>query len=270
MHKLIIKTITTATIITYLVGCSEEDTFPVGAIEEAAVFDIGNVGDASDIYVSLKTAASSSPLEIRVTLIKSSDVEFLREIELNSLDDTMFKTFTHNGGEANLGLQLNPEMRDLLGNAIEPNLDYEVRFVLISNGEARFATTMTTFILKDQSPLIGRYRGLWSDNIYTNFGISADLKPLAENSVSGSFYYSREFKPCCGGSDDGIVTLTATEQSSIQFIYDQNLLTFMGGCPGQYTGSGEIVDFVKLEINFSGNDCEGPHTGGKIVLNRVK
>jgi hypothetical protein len=125
--------------------------------------------------------------------------------------------------------------------------------------------------LTDGHIFAGRYSGTWDDNIYSDFGISTVLTDRG-NSVSGSFYYSSNYIACCGGPDDGMITLRFDESNNItSFIYNQTLDSFMGGaCPGTYSGAGIVTDFINLQIDFEGDDCEGPHTGGKIKLKRVE
>ncbi|MCB0688332.1 MAG: hypothetical protein KDC53_17460 [Saprospiraceae bacterium] len=118
--------------------------------------------------------------------------------------------------------------------------------------------------------LDGRYTGTWNDNRYSNFPISATLGVNGEK-LKGPFYYSGSFSSCCGGSNDGQISIELGSDGITlgAFVYDQFLESFQGqNCPGTYTGSCTLNSFSTLEISFTGNDCEGDHTGGKIVLSK--
>lgn len=119
--------------------------------------------------------------------------------------------------------------------------------------------------------IAGDYTGTWDDNIYTSFPISAKLTEGRINFFSGPFFYSQNgaFVPCCMDTgDNGRISFEVKEESILNFIYDQKLLFYMDGCPGKYTGSGVINSNGWLQIDFSGDDCDGIHTGGKIVLRK--
>ena len=117
--------------------------------------------------------------------------------------------------------------------------------------------------------LKGKFIGTWNDNIYTDFGISAELN-FTGGRVNGSFYYSSTFSSCCMGATDGSINFKLNGNQIEEFVYNQQLEQFMGGeCPGLYEGSGTISNYTTLIIDFEGNDCEGPHTGGKISLSKI-
>ena len=123
---------------------------------------------------------------------------------------------------------------------------------------------------EEEFTLEGNYTGTWNDNIYTNFPISAILSNPSGSNYSGPFFYSQNgsFVPCCNDTENnGTISFTISGDSILNFRYNQNLEFFMGGCPGVYTGKGTISG-TTLNIDFSGNDCEGEHTGGKIVLRK--
>lgn len=117
----------------------------------------------------------------------------------------------------------------------------------------------------------GDYIGTWDDNIYTNFPISARIMEAGTDRYSGPFFYSQggSFVPCCMDSDNnGTISFKVEGDSIKNFIYDQQLEFYMGGCPGIYRGDGTIGSNGWLLINFEGDDCDGSHEGGKIVLRK--
>ncbi|NNF34469.1 MAG: hypothetical protein HKN68_10195 [Saprospiraceae bacterium] len=117
----------------------------------------------------------------------------------------------------------------------------------------------------------GDYTGTWDDNIYTSFPISAKISESRKDFYSGPFFYSQNgsFVPCCMDTgDNGSISFEVKGDSIINFQYDQDLQFYMGGCPGLYKGSGTINSNGWLLIDFTGDDCDGTHVGGKIVLRK--
>lgn len=124
---------------------------------------------------------------------------------------------------------------------------------------------------EEELTLDGDYTGTWDDNIYTSFPISARLSMPIDDFLSGPFFYSQDgsFVPCCQDAEDnGKISFEIKGDSIVNFIYNQQLQFYMGGCPGTYTGSGTINSQGWLLIDFSGDDCDGTHTGGKIILRK--
>ena len=122
----------------------------------------------------------------------------------------------------------------------------------------------------EEVTLEGNFTGLWNDNIYTDFPISTRLTRTPTGGYTGPFFYSQNgnFTPCCNDMDDnGSISFTIEGDSILNFRYNQKLEFFMNGCPGLYTGKG-VVNGTTLNISFTGNDCEGEHTGGRIVLRK--
>ena len=124
---------------------------------------------------------------------------------------------------------------------------------------------------EEEITIEGDYTGTWDDNIYTSFPISARITEQRPNHYGGPFFYSQNgsFVPCCQDPDDnGSIIFEVKGDSILNFVYDQDLQFYMGGCPGTYNGSGIINQQGWLLIDFSGDDCDGTHTGGKIVLRK--
>ena len=125
--------------------------------------------------------------------------------------------------------------------------------------------------MEESSLVEGDYTGTWDDNLYTNFPISAKINKIREGLFRGPFFYSQNgsFTPCCSDAENnGHITFEVEGDSILNFNYDQSLQFYMGGCPGKYTGSGIINSNGWLLIDFGGEDCDGIHTGGKIVLRK--
>lgn len=116
----------------------------------------------------------------------------------------------------------------------------------------------------------GDYIGTWDDNFYSGFPISTKLSKRGTDLYAGPFFYSSvgPYLPCCNDSgDNGRISFEISGDSVINFRYIQDLQFYMGGCPGNYIGSGLWDDELGLlTINFTGDDCDGSHMDGVILL----
>ena len=45
------------------------------------------------------------------------------------------------------------------------------------------------------------------------------------------------------------------------FVFNEKLTEYMGGCSGKFTGSGRVNFGGQIEIDFTGTDCRGEHVG---------
>jgi len=116
----------------------------------------------------------------------------------------------------------------------------------------------------------GQYIGTWDDNFYSDFPISAEINSKGNGTYGGPFFYSQlgPFTPCCMDSgDNGSISFDIKGDSVTNFVYDQDLRFYKGGCPGKYKGSGVWSEENGwLTIDFTGDDCDGTHVGGQIIL----
>lgn len=122
----------------------------------------------------------------------------------------------------------------------------------------------------------GRWTGLWNDSLFSGLAVSAETQDLGDGRFTGQFYFNTmgnaNFTPCCGGANnDGVFTFTLEGNQVMDFEYRQNAPDYMGGCPGFYTGSGELNESInQLRINFTGDDCDGFHDNGTIFFKTVE
>ncbi len=248
--------------------CSDDASVPLTTdlIQIMNIIDVGNAGDASDFLTSFRIEDLTGVEEIRLILVPTSEISTFDSEKAKSLPNGSFHTVTVAGN--NYELQLPANLNDANNNAIQENVSYTFSIALTVDGNLLLNEKTDEIILSDKHVLEGNYTGTWNDNLYTDFGISAELKFQA-GKLRGSFYYSSNFTSCCGGSDDGMITVTLDGDNITDFDYNQFLDSFMGGeCPGFYTGTGIVEDIITLKVDFEGDDCEGPHTDGKIVLKK--
>ena len=122
---------------------------------------------------------------------------------------------------------------------------------------------------EEQNPvtLEGDYIGTWNsttdmDITFTDFGISAKFTfaNTANTRLRGEFFATTSFSSCCdSGANDGtmILDLDGDDISSFSF---NDIIT---DCTGTFSGSGSITSKnpYTLQIDFTGEDCDGNHIG---------
>lgn len=117
--------------------------------------------------------------------------------------------------------------------------------------------------------LEGDYVGTWNsttdmDIVYTNFAISAKFifANTDKTRLSGEFFA----RSSSTGDNDGTMQITLDGDSISSFSFNDTIID----CTGTFSGSGSITskDPYTLEINFTGNDCDGNHIG-QMVFRRI-
>ena len=107
----------------------------------------------------------------------------------------------------------------------------------------------------------GDYVGRWvstADVQSFNVAISAKISEASSGKFSGQFFISSNFTSCCNsGADDGTITFNVSEDKISSFIWDD----VIPNCEGTFTGEGTIIGEDSFRIDFTGNDCDGDHTG---------
>jgi hypothetical protein len=260
-------------------GCSDEE--PTTQIPDVITpfvpsilsRDIGNNVSSEDIYLELFTSDKDIE-EVRVLLVRSNESSDFTLSQAQRVDETSFESISPNGVNS-FEIQLS-DINDVNGNSIENDVSYDVRIILVKESEFYLAEKKSTITLTSIHPLIGAYTGTWNDNFYTNFAISWRINSLTNGQLVGELFYTGNFTPCCnaatgGTGNDGVIELELDESNLeiSSYIYRQDLTTYMGGCPGFYEGTGSYDQFsFALSIDYTGSDCDGNHTGGKLELTR--
>ena len=250
-------------------GCnSEAPNLSSDEIFAIRTVDIGNNQNASDLLINFKVNNPSTIKELRAFLINPADFPNFTSTKAADLPSSSYHSLTTISADNQVSLPAS--LNDVDGVAIAKDVEYFIGFVVLIGDDVLLNTQIGDAKITDAHFLTGRFGGTWDDNIYAGFGISAELD-LRGKILSGPFWYSNNFTSCCGGQNDGSITLELEDSKITSFRYDQKLVSFMGGaCNGTYTGEGEIENFTELVINFEGDDCEGPHTGGRIRLVKVQ
>lgn len=122
--------------------------------------------------------------------------------------------------------------------------------------------------------LEGDYVGTWNSNTdkditYTDFGISAKFifANTTKTRLSGEFFATTGFNSCCeSGPNDGTMLINLEGDDITSFSF-KDIIT---DCTGNFTGKGSITSKspFTLQIDFTGNDCDGNHTG-QLIFRRI-
>ena len=195
------------------------------------VFDVGNNQNANDIYVRIDAASEVINSEARLFVLTTEEASNADPGMLASLPASAYST--HNFTGTPITLQLDEQQTTVSGAPIANNVSYQLIVYFVE--ATLFSQPSAAFRLTNAGALAGRYVGLWNDNIYTDFAISAVISQTGNN-YRGAFYYSGNFAPCCGGNDDGTIIFEVDGSDIPDFQYNQDLPQFMGGCPGLYNG----------------------------------
>ena len=248
--------------------CSSDDpNLTTDVIKAIIILDVENNQNASDLLVNFNLDDPSMAEELRIMIIPANESGDFTAKKAKDVPAESYHSITVSGNIYQV--QLPENLTDVNGDGIVENKTYSVAVGLMKGGNLFLNENFGTITLTNQHPLTGRYTGLWTDNIYLDFGISCELIFQA-GKLRGDFFYSANFQPCCGGDNDGSITLDVQNGIIEEFKYNQTLDLFMGGpCPGLYTGTGVVTDAITMKIDFAGDDCEGEHTGGKIILTRI-
>lgn len=248
-------------------GCnSEVPNLSSDEVFAIRTVDIGNNQNASDLIVSFKVNNPSTIKELRAFLINPADFPDFTSTKAEELLRSSYHTITTIDADNQVVLPATLNAVD--GTSIEKDVDYFIGFAVLVGDDVLLNSQIGEAKITDDHFLTGRFTGTWDDNLYSGFGISAELT-LAGSFLSGPFWYSNNFTSCCGGQNDGTISLRLEDTKISSFTYNQQLVSFMGGaCNGTYTGEGQIENFTDLVISFEGDDCEGPHTNGRIVLRK--
>ncbi|MEQ9426520.1 MAG: hypothetical protein RJQ09_19005 [Cyclobacteriaceae bacterium] len=108
----------------------------------------------------------------------------------------------------------------------------------------------------------GIWSGIFRSNLFPNGNAyTFDLAQTGNNKYGGKVYATSGTVSCCGGPDDGSVSLTIVNDS-----IDFKIISGVMDCPGIFEGVGIFEVQEKMVLTFSGNDCDGDHEDGNLTL----
>lgn len=154
------------------------------------------------------------------------------------------------------------------------NYKYAVKILSLTIG---MCIIVTTYSCKEEveEPIVdlvfhGKYAGGWSStatngSVYNGIAASAIINEGINDIYSGEFFFTRNHRPCCGGDgNNGTIYFTMKDSVITDFQYSDTV----PGCPGSFSGDGALTKEGKISIDFTGSDCEGKHSGGRLVLSK--
>lgn len=236
-------------------------------IDFLRAIDVKNSNDASDIVVQFVLSTESQAQDIRIILSKVRNIASeLPEDPDFSLSSPHFKRAAIAGKPYRF--QLDRNLTDIDGDRIRNNIDYLVTVAFVDLEGAFTVSDNKTFIkLTDVHPLQGQYKGVWNDDVDGTLPVSL-LIQHEDGLLTGSFFFTNIYEPCCSDINDGQVLMTLLPGGVLKdFIFEQNLQYFDNGqsCLGTFTGEGVVQDFTRLNITYTGSDCLGQHFGTLII-----
>lgn len=117
--------------------------------------------------------------------------------------------------------------------------------------------------------LEGDYTGTWNsttdlDITYTDFPISAKFVfgNVAKTRLNGEFFA----RSSSTGDNDGTMVIVLDGDNISSFSFNDTLID----CTGTFSGSGSITSKnpFTLQIDFTGEDCDGNHVG-QLIFKRT-
>ncbi len=128
---------------------------------------------------------------------------------------------------------------------------------------------------EEEATLEGDYQGLWNsttdtDAVFTDFPISAKISFASSDKtrLRAEFFATSTFTSCCKDEgNDGTITMNLEGDAISSFNFNDQIVN----CTGSFTGTGSITskDPYTIKIDFTGNDCDGNHTG-ELLFTRTK
>ena len=116
----------------------------------------------------------------------------------------------------------------------------------------------------------GRYIGGWWSNaangsVYVNLPISATIDNQEGDRWFGQFFYTEDFTSCCSNNaNDGSISFMLKDSIITEFVYSGTL----PNCDGLFQGEGVLTQSGAIEIDLTGQDCEGTHSDARIRLSK--
>ncbi|MFY0687490.1 MAG: hypothetical protein JXQ90_10010 [Cyclobacteriaceae bacterium] len=259
-----------ASLLVTVFACKEELIIPLPDVQKLGVVDLGNSESSEDIFIrfnlsfsmeSVRIAIVPANLDFNVEVASALSENQYMEVEIESTPAVEVRTFL-------------TDIVDVKGNSISHFEQYKIHVFFVEQGQVLVPNEYEEIELREVSPFVGDYKGTWDDNLHTGVGVSAKIKFEASNIISGDFFATPDFEPYGGAASEGAVNdggikIVVDGNGNIEhFEYNQVMLTYKGGCPGKYTGTGKY-SALAFEVDYTGEDCDGIHEGGKLILFRL-
>lgn len=250
-----------------IMSCQDTDTPSANSpVDEVWLHDVANDENASDLQVLFVLSEAYASKELRLILAKESPTTPVTNDHLETLESSAFTTVSTTG-DLSYKLRLNQNQVDSDGDPLAHDSKY-VAYVYAPDLGA-FTSTTSALEFSENQVYNGKYKGDWSDNLFSGITISCAMTGNGSNVYRGPFYISGNFTPNWGATEDnGKVEMEIVDGEILSFEYSQVAPDYMGGCPGLYVGTGTVDDNFNLTVNFTGDDCDGHHEDGVMTFFR--
>ncbi|MEM7375656.1 MAG: hypothetical protein AAF587_44095 [Bacteroidota bacterium] len=239
----------------------------VSPVEDIWMHDLANDENASDLQVLFVLSEVYASKGLRVIIAKESPQTPISSEHLETLESGSY-TIVNTSNDLSYKIRLNQNQLDSDGEPLAHDVSYMAYVYSAESGA--FSYTAEALAFSDNHIYQGKYKGDWSDNLFSGIAISCSIEGKGNALFRGPVYISGNFTPAFGATNDnGEIKMEIADDVISSFEFNQHAPDYMGGCPGLYTGSGIVDDNFNLIINFTGDDCDGHHTDGIMNFYRV-
>ena len=247
----------------FMVSCSSDSSDSPGSeptisnttsnlVSMGYLIDYDNNGNAGDLRVSYSVNNSSNLTAVWLFIAPASKFSSINSKVLAGLASNRYQKV--NISTSQTEIRPSAQLLDTDGNAISPGTAYKLGFATVKGNSISKDAANASFDLKDQHFLTGKYTGTWNDSMFTNFPFSMELI-TSSSGLRGPVYANHNFQAEYGGNDDGRVTFQVTGDLLENVVWTEDLTDYMGGCSGEWTGTGTIIDVTTIILNLSGQNC---------------
>lgn len=245
---------------------SDNSVSTPSVIKNLKVYDVSNKGNSSDIFIKFNIPENRPLSIVKLFMVQTSEDTF-NPATLSSVKNILSSVDLDGEGNGFYEHLVEKELLDINNNPIMIDVPYHLYIVPITKNETIVGPERVEVTLTNENPVVGPYRGVWSDNVDGSLAVSTHINFDPNTGIySGPFFYTNIFEPCCGGNDDGEISFSLglnMGDSLSNFSYRQLLNIFRGSdnCEGLYQGTGRRSNFIRIEIEYLGIDCIAAHRG---------
>lgn len=236
-------------------GDNSKFEFPPNVFTIDKVYDVGNLGSASDIRVKLTFNTAVNPKdvnELRLIITKSTV-----KITLTEASEAKNYFSAASSGEENQTIRLASETMDFEGNSIESNTTYNLYVLAMGTDGAMSLSNAASISLENKPIYAGDYVGKWKDDLG-----DLEISLTVNEDYTGLLFYTKSLKSCCKGVSDAIFVMVVNGSTIESFNFDQYLKDYPPGtgghCPAAVSATGKFIDDIRLTLDdFPFSDCDG-------------
>ena len=242
-------------------------TFSKNVVAIKKTGDIGSSNTASDFWAEIAVDENAIPslVEIRTVFIDAGlNSGLISESDILALPSGNYHAISKFNFLDKNKLTIEPasSVNTSTGAPLSVGKLYKVAIAAIGKDNAISLPPLVDFELTSESQFAGKYTGTWVDEKIKNLGISMIV--LDDN--TGRLFYTKGFRPCCGGTEDATLEMTIKPDGAAQFIFNQYLGDYPPGtgqhCSANMSTNGRLDGNTLILNSFPFSDCDG---GGRTV-----